>query len=194
MRHCREARWLDLVHGSACSRCNISFVSFGEAQFALRTPVRPVQVYNGPGRVQEAPILRNPAARPAERECSAGTPCILPQIGSGGPKGEFEMRSLLILLAICISGTAFAQNAPPKVGSKALVQAKPRAPMGCKLVRTVRGTKLWAGDCVGTELRGSTTDDLSKWSSGARRNDRISHARSEGVRSATGSVSDQLPL
>lgn len=66
------------------------------------------------------------------------------------------MRSLLILVAICFSGTVFAQSAPPKVG-KPLVQAKPKAPMGCKLVGTVRGTKLWAGDCVGPELRGSTT-------------------------------------
>ncbi len=63
------------------------------------------------------------------------------------------MRSLLILVAICFSATAFAQSAPPKVGNKSLVQAKPN----CKLVGTVRGTKLWAGDCVGSELRDSTT-------------------------------------
>ena len=67
------------------------------------------------------------------------------------------MRSLLILVAICFSGTVFAQSAPPKVGSKPLVQVKPKAPMGCKLVGTVRGTKLWAGDCAESELRGSTT-------------------------------------
>ena len=67
------------------------------------------------------------------------------------------MRSLLILVAICFSATAFAQSAPPKVGSKPLVQVKPKAPMGCKLVGTVRGTKLWAGDCIGSEIRGSTT-------------------------------------
>jgi hypothetical protein len=67
------------------------------------------------------------------------------------------MRSLLILVAICFSATAFAQTAPPKLGSKPLVLAKPKEPMGCKLVGTVRGTKLWAGDCVGSELRGSTT-------------------------------------
>jgi hypothetical protein len=66
------------------------------------------------------------------------------------------MRSLLILVAICFSGTVFAQSAPPKVG-KPLVQVKPKAPMGCKFVGTIRGTKLWAGDCVGSELRGSTT-------------------------------------
>ena len=66
------------------------------------------------------------------------------------------MRSLFILVAICFSGTAIAQSAPPKVGNKALVEVKPKAPMGCKFVGTVRGTKLWAGDCVGSELRGST--------------------------------------
>ena len=30
-------------------------------------------------------------------------------------------------------------------------------PMGCKLVGAVKGTKLWAGDCVEPELTGSTT-------------------------------------
>jgi hypothetical protein len=67
------------------------------------------------------------------------------------------MRSLLILVAICFSVTAFAQSAPPKVGNKSLVHVKPNEPIGCKLVGSVRGTKLWAGDCVGSELRGSTT-------------------------------------
>ena len=67
------------------------------------------------------------------------------------------MRSVLILVAICFSATAFAQSAPPKAGNKSLVQVKPKEPMGCKLVGTVRRTKLWAGDCVGSELRASTT-------------------------------------
>ena len=62
------------------------------------------------------------------------------------------IRSLLILVAVCFSTTAFAQSAPPKVGNKPLVQVKPKEPTGCKLVGTVRGTKLWAGDCVGIEL------------------------------------------
>jgi hypothetical protein len=32
--------------------------------------------------------------------------------------------------------------------------------MGCKLVGTVKGTKLWAGDCTAaTELRSTTTGD-----------------------------------
>jgi len=55
------------------------------------------------------------------------------------------MRVLLILVAISISAAAFAQSAPPKVGNKPRVQVKPKEPMGCKLVGTVKGTKLWAG-------------------------------------------------
>ena len=52
------------------------------------------------------------------------------------------MRTLLIVATIIgISTTAFAQTAP-KVGGKPLKQVKPPAPMGCKLVGTVRGTKL----------------------------------------------------
>ena len=64
------------------------------------------------------------------------------------------MRALVIFAAVCFSTSAYAQAAPPKVGNKPLVQVKP---MGCKLVGTVRGTKLWAGDCLGSELRGTTT-------------------------------------
>ena len=68
-----------------------------------------------------------------------------------------SMKARFILVAICFSGAVFAQSAPPKVGNKALVHVKPNEPMGCKLVGTVRHTKLWAGDCVASELKGSTT-------------------------------------
>ena len=30
--------------------------------------------------------------------------------------------------------------------------------MGCKLVGTVKGAKLWAGDCMAPELRGATSE------------------------------------
>jgi hypothetical protein len=60
------------------------------------------------------------------------------------------MRSLVILAAVCFSTSAYAQDAPPKVGNKPLVQVKPKEPMGCKLVGMVKGTRLWAGDCVGS--------------------------------------------
>ena len=66
------------------------------------------------------------------------------------------VRVLLILAAVSFSASAFAQGAPPKIGNKPLVQVKPKEPTGCKLVGTVKGTKLWAGDCVASELRGST--------------------------------------
>jgi hypothetical protein len=67
-------------------------------------------------------------------------------------------RILIILAALCFSVAALAQAASPKVGNKPLVQVKPKEPMGCKLVGTVKGTKLWAGDCTGpADLRGSGT-------------------------------------
>ena len=68
------------------------------------------------------------------------------------------IRSLLILVAICFSTTAFAQSAQPKVSNKPPVRVKPKEPTACKLVGTVRGTKLWAGDCVGVELLKGTTE------------------------------------
>jgi hypothetical protein len=58
------------------------------------------------------------------------------------------MRVLLAVGAIAISTTAFAQSPAPKIGNKPLVQVKRKELMGCKLVGTVKGTKLWAGDCV----------------------------------------------
>ena len=67
------------------------------------------------------------------------------------------MKPLVIFTAVCFSTSAFAQDAPPKTGNKPLVQVRPKGPMGCKLVGTVKGTKLWAGDCVGLELSGATT-------------------------------------
>jgi hypothetical protein len=68
------------------------------------------------------------------------------------------MRTLLILAAIIgFSASAFAQTGAPKIGGKPQAQVKPRAAMGCKLVGTVKGTKLWAGDCAAApELRGAT--------------------------------------
>jgi hypothetical protein len=66
------------------------------------------------------------------------------------------MKVLVILTAFCFSTSAYAQAAPPKVGNKPLAQVKPKEPMGCKLVGTVKGIKLWAGDCVSLELRDAT--------------------------------------
>jgi hypothetical protein len=63
------------------------------------------------------------------------------------------MRTLLIFAMVCFSTAAFAQS-PMATKPKPTVQAAPRTPMGCKLVGTVKGTKLWAGDCAdAAELR-----------------------------------------
>jgi hypothetical protein len=64
------------------------------------------------------------------------------------------MRPLLTgLVLACLSTAALAQTPTPK---KPPVQAKPKEPMGCKLVGVVKGAKLWAGDCVdASELRGA---------------------------------------
>jgi hypothetical protein len=76
------------------------------------------------------------------------------------------MRTALCFAMLLIPTIALAQGAtPPKrptVGTKPLVQAKPRAPAGCKLVGTVKGTKLWAGDCTAApELRTGTPAEES---------------------------------
>jgi len=64
------------------------------------------------------------------------------------------MRPLLTSLVLaCLSTAALAQTPTPK---KLRAQAKPKEPMGCKLVGAVKGAKLWAGDCVAaSELRGA---------------------------------------
>ena len=68
-------------------------------------------------------------------------------------------RMPLVLTAIVgFSGYASAQTAAPDRG-KPLKRVKPSAPMGCKLVGTVKGTKIWAGDCT-SELRGTTTSPV----------------------------------
>ena len=75
------------------------------------------------------------------------------------------MRALVILIAVCFSTNAYAQNAPPKAGNKPLVQVRPKGVMDCKLVGRVKGTKLWAGDCVGPTIR---SDPVSAQGQGAR--------------------------
>jgi hypothetical protein len=67
------------------------------------------------------------------------------------------MKALFGFVALLFATSAFAQSAPPKVGNKPLVQVKPQAPMGCKLVGTVKGTKLWAGDCAAASAPGGFT-------------------------------------
>jgi hypothetical protein len=79
---------------------------------------------------------------------------------------EYAMKTAVVLALCFISATALAQDAaapptqPPKIGGKPIVQVRPSAPAGCKFVGTVRGTKLWAGDCASADqLRTTTTAD-----------------------------------
>jgi hypothetical protein len=66
-----------------------------------------------------------------------------------------SMKIAVGILALLFATSVFAQS-PPKIGNKTLVQVRPKEPMGCKLVGTVKGTKIWAGDCVdATEQRGA---------------------------------------
>jgi hypothetical protein len=86
-------------------------------------------------------------------------------------EGEMTMKALVILAAACFSTNTSAQDVTPKVGNKPLTQVKPKEPMGCKLVGTVRSTKIWAGDCVESELRGAApatdTQSLPERATGA---------------------------
>ena len=75
-------------------------------------------------------------------------------------------RAALVFALISAGGAALAQGAPaakkPTVGGRPIVQAKPSTPIGCKLVGTVKGTKIWAGECVGaSELGCYATEELS---------------------------------
>ena len=67
-------------------------------------------------------------------------------------------RSLLVLVAIAFSTSAIAQGTPKASHKPPPVRAKPKEPTACKLVGTVRGTKLWAGDCVRVELLKGPTE------------------------------------
>lgn len=59
------------------------------------------------------------------------------------------MKPLVGIIALLFTTGAFAQTAPPKAAKRPPpARVKPQAPMGCKLVGTVRGAKLWAGDCT----------------------------------------------
>jgi len=70
------------------------------------------------------------------------------------------VRIGFLSFVLAFSTGIYAQTPPPPaVAGKPLIQVKPAAPVGCKLVGTVRGTKLWAGDCVASDLRSSITPD-----------------------------------
>src|SRR3977135_17732 len=111
------------------------------------------------GRLAKAPSPLQRCSSALRRRCASGLTYSRSSWrvrARAEAEGKMTMRALVILAAVCFSTSAYAQDAPPKVGNKPLAQVKPKEPMGCKLVGTVKGTKLWAGDCVGSELRGAT--------------------------------------
>jgi hypothetical protein len=67
-----------------------------------------------------------------------------------------NMKVLAGLIIVLLTASAYAQSAQPNVTAKPPAKAKPQAAAGCKFVGTVKGTKLWAGDCADAAgLRGS---------------------------------------
>jgi hypothetical protein len=67
------------------------------------------------------------------------------------------MKLFLLAAALILSTSVYAQDAskPPTGGGKSAARMKPKA-VGCTLVGTVRGIKLWAGDCTAPDqLRAS---------------------------------------
>jgi hypothetical protein len=96
------------------------------------------------------------------------------------------MRTAFFLAVFFIPATAFAQDAPvptthpPRLGGKPIVQVKPSAPAGCKLVGTVRGTKLWAGDCTAADQLRTTTNTTGDETNSAPLADRAAGAIPKG--------------
>jgi hypothetical protein len=66
-------------------------------------------------------------------------------------KAEMTMRGYLILVAICSSNECDGTGYATKGRRQTARSGKPKAPQGCKLVGTVKGIKLWAGDCRASE-------------------------------------------
>jgi hypothetical protein len=64
---------------------------------------------------------------------------------------ETQMQRLVLAISLLLAliGPSLAQNAP--TGKKTSALAKVKQSAGCRFVGTVRGTKLWAGDCVAAE-------------------------------------------
>ncbi len=83
-------------------------------------------------------------------------PMSIARTATRAEKWSAAMRAILIALILLPTATLAQDASPakrPTVGGKPMVQVKPSAPADCKLVGTVKGTKLWAGDCTRSELR-----------------------------------------
>jgi hypothetical protein len=104
----------------------------------------------------------NCAAQAQNPNRSSGLPaqpfptlCRLVEIGLRAK--EWYVKLFLLAAALILSTSVYAQDAskPPTGGGKSAARMKPKA-VGCTLVGTVRGTKLWAGDCTAPDqLRAS---------------------------------------
>jgi hypothetical protein len=77
------------------------------------------------------------------------------------------MKPLVGLVALLYATSAFAQGAPPKAAKRPPAQVRPHKPMGCTLVGTVRGTKIWAGDCIAATPAAETPQPAPPPPSGA---------------------------
>jgi len=63
---------------------------------------------------------------------------------------------LALILSVTWIGSSFGQAAPDSAKKPASMAKSKPAASGCKLVGTVKGTKLWAGDCAAPDqLRSS---------------------------------------
>ena len=74
-----------------------------------------------------------------------------------------DFASRVTLITSATDGLAQgSKTKKPRVGERPLLQIKPSPPMGCKLVGTVRGTKLWAGECIAApELRKTEPQEVT---------------------------------
>ena len=113
------------------------------------SPIRLWQEWSLPFTVARCNFSRNGSA--VAHVSPAPKPSVAWSRAEG--EGEMTMRTLSILVMIfCFSASAFAQTE----ASRPTRQVK-QAATGCKLVGTVKGTKLWAGDCApAVELRGTS--------------------------------------
>jgi hypothetical protein len=60
------------------------------------------------------------------------------------------MRRVCIVAVLLISTNAWAEV--PSLRTGPVVQVKSKTTATCRLIASVKGTKLWAGDCVAVDL------------------------------------------
>ena len=70
--------------------------------------------------------------------------------------------TLATIIGLSASSALAQTMGVPKAGGTPLKPAKPLASMACKLLGTVKGTKIWAGDCAPPELRGTAAQPAAQ--------------------------------